>query len=176
MVLMRLQIGVVERQGRRRVWRMVLVWLACLCRRSMVSCWRRFPLVPWRHSFSSRPLLPIINRPSQDGIVKHGNRAYGLSMLSRRLPHGRQAAGTGGGTRSRRGGDGRVNAPQSAMVVLQQGDGCGCLDSERGSDEDGMGAGVEQLCLDHTHTHERLASQLLLSAAAAGVSLEQLRA
>jgi hypothetical protein len=76
MVLMGVQIGVVERQGRRWVWRVVLVWLACLCRRCVVS-WRRFPLVPWRHSFSSRMVLPIVDRSPQDRIAKHDDCAYG---------------------------------------------------------------------------------------------------
>jgi hypothetical protein len=78
MVLM----GVVERQGRRR---MVLVWLACLCRRCMVS-WRRFPLVTWRHSFSS--LLPI-NRPPHR-IAKHQDCAYEVLRMPEWLLHGQK--------------------------------------------------------------------------------------
>jgi hypothetical protein len=108
------KVGVVERQGRWSVWRMVLVWLACLCRRSVVSCWhwRRFPLVPWRRlSFSSRMLVPIIDGPPQDRIAKHDGSAYGELERAKRLLHGLLAAGTGSGARRRRGDDDRTNAP-----------------------------------------------------------------
>jgi hypothetical protein len=77
MVLM----GVVERQGRWCVWRMVLVWLACLCWRCMV---RKFPLVPWRHSFS----LPIDRTPYR--IAKHRDYSYGLLRMAEWLLHVRK--------------------------------------------------------------------------------------
>jgi len=110
-VLMRMVQVLVERQGRWCVWRMVLVWLACLCRRSVVSCWRRFPLVPWRLSFSSRMLVPIIDGPPQDRIAKHDDSAYGGLETAEWLLHGHPAAGTDCGARRERGGDGRGNAP-----------------------------------------------------------------
>lgn len=117
----------VERQGRWCVWRMVLVWLACLCRRSVVSCWRRFPLVPWRLSFSSRMLLPIIDGPPQDRIAKHQDSAYGKLETAKRLLHGQLNAGTGGGARRERGGDGRTNAPWACASRWSSWDSrCGC--------------------------------------------------
>jgi hypothetical protein len=112
------EILVVERQGRWRVWRMVLVWLACLCRRCVVSCWhwRRFPLVPWRLSLSSRMLVPIIDGPPQDRIAKHQDSADAGLETAKRLVHGQQAADTGGGARRERGGEGRTNAPWACAV------------------------------------------------------------
>ena len=99
MVLMGVEIiCVVERQGRGCSWGVVLVRLAGLCWRSVVS-WRRFPLVPWRHSFSSRMLLHFVDRAPRDGrIAEHGDCAWELSGLPGELlhGHGRHAAEAAG--------------------------------------------------------------------------------
>lgn len=91
MVLMGVEIiCVVKRQGSGCSWRVVLVRLAGLCWRSVVS-WRRFPLVPWRHSFSSRMLLRVVDRAPHDGrIAEHGDCVGELAGLPGELLHGRQ--------------------------------------------------------------------------------------
>lgn len=91
---MGVEIGVVERQGRGRGRGVVLVRWACLSWRSVVS-WRRFPLVPWRHSFSSRMLLRVVDRARQDGVAEHQDCACEEGDAQGRLLHGRAAAEAG---------------------------------------------------------------------------------
>lgn len=99
MVLMGEGFGVVQRQGRGCRGRVVVVWLARLSWRCVVS-W--IPLVPWRHSFSSRVLLRVVDRAAHDRVAEHGSSgAHSEGNGRRRLLHGRPAADAGRGRAQR---------------------------------------------------------------------------
>ena len=143
--------------------------------------------MPWRHPVSSRPLLAaaIINRRAQDGLAKHGAGAFrqcqwawgGCSM------DGQQA-----GRAERRAAMGATSWLEMRLVLREPVAMVGlrlAMDGSEGPADEGDGDGMRvglgggcgaELSRSHTHRHEGLASQLLSSAAAAALSLGQLRA